>query len=272
MSSFNEMDTIVLTALGATTEQVSRLAAMGINTKQAVAALGNGATLTAMAGIDTTAATNILAWASIDLEGDDDGGAQQTADAYTPQQIAFEIAPLEDYTSLINGARSENEINSAHEAAVSEIYGRLSVTPSDTNEIYNFGRSLSIMLEPALDKINTGEAVSAEAAQLLSITESYFKKAIEMFNGFGRARIMYAYLLCMQKRFQETIDIVEPALTLQEGGQDWMTAAYWYLFAKASVGDTYANASEVYLKFKAYAAPGSREERFVENTLVHYFE
>jgi hypothetical protein len=76
----------------------------------------------------------------------------------------------------------------------------------------------------------------------------------------------------MQKRFQETIDIVEPALTLQEGGQDWMTAAYWYLFAKASVGDTYAHATEVYEKFKNYATPGSREQLFVENTLVHYFE
>lgn len=245
---------------------------MGINTKQAIAALGNAQTLNAMAGVDTTAATNIIAWASIDLESDTDDGGQQPSGAYTPQQTEFEVASLDFYTNLINGARSENEINSTHEAAITEIHARLLEAPSDTNEIYNFGRSLSIMLEPALDKINNGESVSAEGAQLLSITEAYFKKAIEMFTGFGRARIMYAYILCMQKRFQETIEIVEPALSLEEGGPDWMTAAYWYLFAKASVGDTYANASEVYLKFKNYAAPGSREQRFVENTLVHYFE
>jgi hypothetical protein len=192
MSSFNEMDTIVLTALGATAEQVSRLAAMGINTKQAIAALGNAQTLNAMAGIDTTAGTNILAWASIDLESDtDDGGEQQPSGAYTPQPTEFEVATLDFYTSLINGARNENEINSAQEAAVTEIHGRLIETPADTNEIYNFGRSLSIMLEPALNKINNGESVSSEGGQLLSITEAYFKKAIEMFNGFGRARIMY---------------------------------------------------------------------------------
>ncbi|CAN0585205.1 unnamed protein product, partial [Ectocarpus sp. 12 AP-2014] len=124
MSSFNEMDTIVLTALGASAEQVNRLAAMGINTKQAIAALGNAQTLNAMAGIDTTAGTNILAWASIDLESDTDDG-QQSSGAYAPQQTEFEVASLDFYTNLINGARSENEINSAQEAAVTEIHGRL---------------------------------------------------------------------------------------------------------------------------------------------------
>lgn len=272
MSTFNEMDTIVLNALGASTEHLSRLSAMGIATKQAIAALGNAKTLTAMAGIDETAATNIMAWASIDLENDTTNESQTAAMSYLPQETPFEIAPLSSYNSLMDKARAQNEINVAREAEVSTVYGRLSEAPTDANEIYNFGRILSMMMEPALDKINSGESITSEASKLLSITEAYFKKAIEMFNGFGRARIMYAYVLCMQKRFQETIDIVEPALSLQEGGQDWMTAAYWYLFAKASVGDTYSYASEVYEKFKSYAAPGSREARFVQNTLVHYFE
>lgn len=272
MASFNEMDKMILTALGASTVQVERLESMGFHTKNAIAAIGSAQTLSAMAGMDSAAATNIFAWASIDLETNGAQGSNAATGGYTVREVTFKIEPLDHYTGLIHAAQEAAEINTAQIASVSQIHAKLDASSLDTNEVYNFARSLSIMMEPALNKIYGDETVSAASQELLGITEAFFKKAIEMFHGFGRARIMYAYLLCMQKRFQETIDIVEMALTLPEGGQDWMTAAYWYLTAKAALGDTYAQASEVYETFKEHAAPNSREARYVENTLVHYFE
>ncbi len=258
MSNFNEMDKIVLTALGAGTNEVTRLESMGISTKKAIAAIGSAQTLSAMVGMETTVATNIFAWASIDLEADNETNTQETATAYTPMAIPFALESLDFYMNLIKAAQENDEINEAQVGSVSEIHARLDERELDTNEVYNFARSFSIMLEPALNKVYGNEGISTEAEQLLGITEAFFKKAIEMFHGFGRARIMYAYMLCMQKRFQETIEIVTPALTLPEGGQDWMTAAYWYLTAKASIGDTYAEASQVYHVFKEHAVVGSR--------------
>lgn len=272
MASFNEMDTMVLTALGASTTEIERLESMGIHTKNAIAAIGNAQTLSAMAGLADSAATNIFAWASIDFETNDETSSHDASTGYISKEIPFKVEPLDYYMNLINTAQEDDEINNAQIASVSQIHARLDEGQLDTNEVYNFARSLSIMLEPALNKIYGDETVSTASQELLSITEAFFKKAIEMFQGFGRARIMYAYMLCMQKRFQETIEVVESALTLPEGGQDWMTAAYWYLTAKAAIGDTFAKASDVYETFKGYAAAGSREERYVQNTLVHYFE
>lgn len=272
MSNFNEMDKMVLTALGASTNELQSLESMGIFTKQAIAAIGNAETLTAMAGINSSAATNIVAWASIDLESNTEMNTQDAAVAYTPKTTPFKLEALDFYMNLINASQEQDEINVQNVGAVSEIYERLDGEHLDANEVYNFARNLSIMLEPALNKIYSDEIISSSSQEILGVTEAFFKKAIEMFNGFGRARIMYAYMLCMQKRFQETIEIVESALTLPEGGQDWMTAAYWYLTAKAAIGDTYSDASVVYEAFKSNAVAGSREQRYIENTLVHYFE
>lgn len=276
MKTFLTEDRAILTALGVSDKAIEHLESMGITSKKAIANIGSAETLSAMSGINSNAAMNVYNWSIIDFnETTEDSEDNNSLDIDFSEAIAFSIEPFETYDNWIKEALSNDELNDEYldtiKSSYTELIEGLNINPEDANVIYNFGRALRIALDPAVDKAYDNEYISDAATTLIKTAEAYFKKAIELFNGFGRARTMYASLLCLQKRFNEAITIVEPALELPEGSEDWMIAAHWYLAAKAYLNDTFGEAAEIYHKFENYAVEGSNHHRFISNFLTHHY-
>ena len=250
-NKFSEEDRLILAAFGASESAIQRLESIGLNSKKSIANVGSGEMLSTMSGINSNLATNLYAWASIDFDDDseEDTSGSNSLDIDFSEPVPYEIKSADIYQSWISIAETNDEIDDEYVSVVIESYNELIEDPGDANKIYNFGRAIRILMDPAVDKAYSNEYISDEAIQLIKTAEAYFKQAIAMFDGFGRARTMYGSLLCMQKRFQETIDIVEPALSLPEGSEDWMVAAHWYLAAKVYLNDTFGEVAEVYQKF-----------------------
>lgn len=274
---FSIEDKTILAAFGASDKAVERLEAIGINSKQAIANIGSGETLSAMSGINSNLATNLYAWASIDFDDDDeeeDTATKPLAIDFS-EPIPFTIESYDTYEAWIETAKNNDEIDDEYVETVEKCYIELvellNQDPDDANLVYDFGRALRILMDPAVDKAYSNETISQEAIMLIKTAEAYFKKAIEMFDGFGRARTMYGSLLCMQKRFDETVVILKPALTLSEGSEDWMIAAHWYLAAKVYLNDTFGEAAEIYQKFEKYAVEGSKHDGFIQKFLINHY-
>ncbi len=275
---FPDLDKAVLAAFGMSEETMQHLESIGINNKQAIVDTGGGEKLSTISGIDSNLATNIFAWASLigfDDDNEENASVETTFAIDFSEPIPYTIEDYSTYKFWVEAAEANDELDGEHIEEVKTYYDNLvaglNEDPEDANSVYNFARTLLVLTDPAIGKTSNNETISKEAISLIKTAEAYFKKAIEMFDGFGRARIMYASLLCGQQRFKEAIEIVEPALSLPEGSEDWMIAARWYLTAKASLNDTFGEVAVTYQKYKEYAVEGSSHHIFIQNALCNYF-
>ncbi len=277
-NKFSEIDRAVLAAFGMLEETIQHLESIGINDRQTIIDTGGAEKLSVISGINNNLAISIFSWASL-LEfddNDDDDYEENTTVRNTfaidfSEPIPYTMESYSTYKYWIEAAEANDEIDSEGIEEVKMYYDNLVANPENANSVYNFAIKLLTLVDPAIDKAVNNETISEEAIFLIKTTEACFKKAIAMFNGFGRARIMYASLLCRQQRFKEAIDIVELALSLPEGSEDWMIAARWYLTGKASLNDISGEATIIYQKYKEYAIEGDGHYTFIHNSLCHYF-
>ncbi len=277
-NKFSEIDRAVLAAFGMSEETIQHLESIGINNRQAIIDIGGAEKLSVISGINNNLAISIFSWASLlefddndDVDYEENNTVRNTFAIDFSEPIPYTIKSYSTYKYWIEAAEANDEIDSEGIEEVKLYYDNLVANPENANSVYNFAIKLLTLVDPAIDKAVNNETISEEAIDLIKTTEACFKKAIAMFNGFGRARIMYASLLCRQQRFKEAIDVVELALSLPEGSEDWMIAARWYLTAKASLNDISNEATIIYQKYKEYAIEGDGHYTFIHNSLCHFF-
>ncbi len=272
-NKFSDQDKAVLAAFGVSNETIQHLESIDINDKQAIVNTGGAEELSTLSGMNSNLATSIFSWASL-LEFDDDN-EENTSDENIlidySDSLPYTIEDYSTYKFWVEAAEANDELDGEYIEEVKIYYDELVADPENANAVYNFAIKLLTLIDPAIDKISNNETISKEAISLIKTAEAHFKKAIEMFDGFGRARIMYSTLLCRTHRFEESIEIVEPALSLPEGSEDWMIAARWHLTAKACLNDTSGEAAVVFQKFKEYAVEGSSHHTLIQDFLCNYF-
>ncbi len=149
-------------------------------------------------------------------------------------------------------AKKNDEIDSGAQERFWEIYDDLESGSDDANHIYNYGRAISKLVQPAYAGGNT--SFSNAATQLMVQAEVAYRYAIRHCECHGRANIMLGMLYNQEGRFDQSEPYLEKGLQLKEGDEDWMIAANQYLLSGAYTYKTKdPKYQEIYKKYQQYA-------------------
>jgi len=269
---FSLIEKNILLLKGLSNKEIAHLESFGLNSKATFALVGDPQVLTDLSGMDLEKSRVLMQWAT-------DGSSGNSSTAETPNHVQqsltpppppFELEPLSTYEGWIQDARMNGELDENHIDKFREVYQDVSKDLSDTDEVFNFARIITIMMQPALDEWGNGEPEAA-ALNLLKTSEVFYKKALEQYSNHGRAHIMLGTQLSQQKRYQEAIPHLEAGLTLPEASDDWMIAANWYILANINVGNTFGEITLTFEKFKSHAAEGSYFAKMAERFESHIY-
>ena len=269
---FSLIEKNILKLKGLSDKEIGHLESFGLNSKASFALVGDAKILSELSGINREKSNALISWAK-------DGAVSEAAvpqmPSYNKQQgsepsIDFELKPLSTYEGWIQEAKMNNELDADQIDKFREVYQDVSKDLEDTDEVFNFGRILTIMLQPALDEWGDNEPGSA-ASNLINTSEVFYTKALEQYPNHGRAHIMLGTQLSQQKRYQEAIPHLEAGLTLPEASDDWMIAANWYILASINTGNTFGEVTLVFEKFKNHAIEGSYFAKMAERFESHIY-
>jgi len=269
---FSLIEKNILKLKGLSDKEIEHLESFGMNSKATFALVGDAQVLSDLSGIDLEKSKTLMQWAT---DGANSNPSTPKIPNHDQQQeaessIPFELKPISTYEGWIQDARMNGELNENHIEKFRQVYQDVSKDLSDTDEVFNFARILTIMMQPALDEWGSGEPKSA-ALHLIKTSEVFYKKALEQYPNHGRAHIMLGTQLSQQKRYQEAIPHLEAGLTLPEASDDWMIAANWYILANINTGNTFGEVTLVFEKFKNHAVEGSYFAQMAERFESHIY-
>ncbi|WP_396635533.1 hypothetical protein [Maribacter sp. R77961] len=168
-------------------------------------------------------------------------------------QSNFKPIEKETLDQWINQARETNEIATQHLPKFREEHEDALQEPDDANRIFDYGRILTILIQPALATA-TENPMSKSANKIAEEAERAYLGAIAKYKKHGRANIMLGLLYNQQGKYMFSEPYLEVGMELEEGGEDWMVAANQYLLAGAYTYSTKEDKyQEVYIKFRKYA-------------------
>lgn len=171
----------------------------------------------------------------------------------TMAQTSFEPVEQKLLDSWITDARETDEIATQHLPKFREEYKDVLKEPDDSNRIFDYGRILTILIQPALSTASENP-MSKSAHKIATEAERAYLGAISKYKKHGRANIMLGLLYNQQGKYMFSEPYLEVGLKLEEGGEDWMVAANQYLLAGAYTYNTSEDKyQKVYKKFKKYA-------------------
>jgi len=268
---FSLIEKNILKLKGLSDKEIEHLESFGLNSKATFALVGDVQVLSDLSGIDIDKSKTLMQWAK-------DGAISQPSTPEIPNHqqqqsdssVPFELKPLSTYEGWIQDARMNGELDEDHIEKFRQVYQDVFKDLSDTDEVFNFARILTIMMQPALDEWSNSEPEAA-ALDLLKTSEVFYKKALEQYPNHGRAHIMLGTQLSQQKRYQEAIPHLEAGLTLPEASDDWMIAANWYILANINTGNTFGEVTMVFEKFKNHAVEGSYFAQMAERFESHIY-
>ncbi len=185
-------------------------------------------------------------------------------------QVDFKPIEKETLDEWISQAREKNEIATQHLPKFREEQQDVLDEPEDSNRRFDYGRILTILLQPALSTA-TENPMSKSANKIAEEAERAYLGAIEKYEKHGRANIMLGLLYNQRGNYMQSEMYLEVGLQLEEGGEDWMVAANQYLLAGAY---TYSTEEEkyqnVYKKFKEYANTDIKDAPYYKKMAVLY--
>lgn len=185
-------------------------------------------------------------------------------------QTDFKPVAKETLDQWISEAREKNEIATQHLPKFREEHEDVLSEPDDSNRIFDYGRILTMLLQPALNTA-TENPMSKSANKIAEEAESAYLGAIELYKKHGRANIMLGLLYNQQGKYMQSEPYLEVGMALEEGGEDWMVAANQYLLAGAYTYNTEEEKyQEVYKKFKKYAHSDVKDGPYYKKMAVLY--
>ncbi|MFK7813066.1 MAG: hypothetical protein AB8B59_11265 [Maribacter sp.] len=168
-------------------------------------------------------------------------------------QTSFKPVEKETLDQWITEAREKNEIATQHLPKFREEHKDVIDEPNSANRIFDYGRILTMLLQPALATA-TENPMSKSANKIAEEAEKAYLGAIEKYEKHGRANIMLGLLYNQQGKYMFSEKYLEVGLQLEEGDEDWMVAANQYLLAGAYTYNTDEDKYQlVYEKFKKYS-------------------
>lgn len=188
----------------------------------------------------------------------------------TVAQTSFNPIDKKVLDQWITEARETNEIATQHLPKFREEHEDVLSEPDDANRIFDYGRILTILIQPALSTA-TENPMSKSANKIAEEAERAYLGAIEKYKNHGRANIMLGLLYNQQGKYMFSEPYLEVGLQLEEGGEDWMVAANQYLLAGAYTYNTDEDKyQEVYKKFKKYAHSDVKDGPYYKKMAVLY--
>lgn len=191
-------------------------------------------------------------------------------------QATFVPAEKELLDTWIAEANEKGEIDSKQLEKLDAEHADVLSAPKSTNRVFDYGRILTIALQPGLASA-TEKELSGAAQKIVDEAEKAYRNAISNCDCHGRANIMLGLLYNQQGKYFISEPYLEKGLELKEGGEDWMVAANQYLLAGAYTYNTEEDKyQEVYKKYKNYAhQPDIKDGAYylkMANLYVAYYE
>ncbi|QXP54159.1 hypothetical protein H0I25_05615 [Cellulophaga sp. HaHa_2_95] len=190
-------------------------------------------------------------------------------------QATFVPVEKERLDTWLTEAKENGEVDTKQLEKLDAEYADVLTTPASTNRIFDYGRILTIALQPGLASASEKE-LSGAGQKIVDEAEKAYRNAISNCDCHGRANIMLGLLYNQQGKYYISEPYLEKGLELEEGGEDWMIAANQYLLAGAY---TYNTAEEKYVKvyelFKKYAKTVSKDAAYYQKMAglyVSYYE
>lgn len=185
-------------------------------------------------------------------------------------QTGFEPVAKETLDQWITEARETNEIATQHLPKFREEHEDVLKDPDDANAIFDYGRILTILIQPALATA-TENPMGKSANKIAEEAERAYLGAIAKYKKFGRANIMLGLLYNQQGKYMYSEKYLEVGLELEEGGEDWMVAANQYLLAGAYTYNTDEEKYQaVYERFKQYAHSDVKDGPYYKKMALLY--
>ncbi|KPM32536.1 Hypothetical protein I595_954 [Croceitalea dokdonensis DOKDO 023] len=185
-------------------------------------------------------------------------------------QTSFKPVEKETLDQWITEAREKNEIATQHLPKFRKEHADVLKEPEDANRIFDYGRVLTMLLQPALSTA-TENPMSKSANKIAEEAEQAYLGAIDLYKNHGRANIMLGLLYNQQGKYTYSEKYLEVGLQLEEGGEDWMVAANQYLLAGAYTYNTDEEKYQaVYKKFKEYAHANIKDGAYYKKMAVLY--
>jgi len=183
-------------------------------------------------------------------------------------QSSFEPVAKKTLDKWITEARETNEIATQHLPKFREEHDDVLKEPEDANRIFDYGRILTMLLQPAL---GTENPMGKSANKIAEEAERAYLGAIAKYKKHGRANIMLGLLYNQQGKYTFSEPYLEVGMELEEGGEDWMVAANQYLLAGAYTYNTEEEKyQDVYKKFKKYAHSEVKDGPYYKKMAVLY--
>jgi len=270
---FSLIEKNILKTKGLSDNELTKFESMGLNSKATFALVGDPQTLVDLSGIDLAVAQNVMLWAKdgqVSTPNYNTIPVSSTEHSTTSKDMPFELKSLTVYEEWIQDARMNGELDENHIDKFRQVYHDVAKDLGDTDEVFNFARIITIMMQPALDEWGNGEPEMA-GMNLIKTAEVFYKEALSQFPNHGRAHIMLGTQLCQQKRYQDAIPHLEAGLTLPEASDDWMIAANWYILANINTGNTFGEVTIIFEKFKQNAVDGSYFAQMAERFEGHIY-
>lgn len=191
-------------------------------------------------------------------------------------QFPFKPLQKEILLQYIKTAESHDEVNSSQLDKFSSEYDEVIKSSKDANVVYDYGRILTVLLQPGLSKIASKVELSEDAKKIISDAEKAYRYAISNCECHGRANIMLGLLYNQQGKYFISESYLEEGLKLEKGSDDWMIAANQYLLAGAY---TYNTDNEkyiaVYNSFKKFTPTIVKDKAYYQKMAklyVSYYE
>lgn len=172
-------------------------------------------------------------------------------------------------------AQTNNEIDTNQLQKLDAEYTDVIENPNDPNRIFDYGRILTVVLQPGLATA-TEKELSEAGKKIAAEAEQAYRDAIQNCECHGRANIMLGLLYNQQGKYFISESYLEKGLQLPEGDEDWMVAANQYLITGAY---TYSTDDEKYQKvyqlFKKYANTAIKDAAYYQKMAglyVSYYE
>ncbi|MBO0590502.1 hypothetical protein I2486_03695 [Cellulophaga sp. E16_2] len=172
-------------------------------------------------------------------------------------------------------AQEANEIDASQLENLEDEYNELITKPESPNRVFDYGRILTIMLQPGLTMAAEKE-LSGAGQKIVDEAERAYRTAVSACECHGRANIMLGLLYNQQGKYGISESYLEKGLELNEGGSDWMIAANQYLLAGAYTNNmTEEKYLKVYQLFKEYAETATKDVSYYQKMAglyVSYYE
>ncbi|QWX83032.1 hypothetical protein H0I23_11235 [Cellulophaga sp. HaHaR_3_176] len=168
-------------------------------------------------------------------------------------QVTFIPAEKKLLDTWISEASENGEVDSKQLEKLEAEYADVLAQPESSNRVFDYGRILTIALQPGLATASEKE-LSGAGQKIIDEAEKAYRNAISNCECHGRANIMLGLLYNQQGKYFISGPYLEKGLELEEGEEDWMIAANQYLLAGAYTYNTEEKKyQEVYEKYKKFA-------------------